>query len=73
MKKIKVCKRCSNLDVDKIKIYGKELNYKVKVGCIGKCSRSCPELTDKFVGRLDKQFIICDSQEEFLKQMYELK
>lgn len=65
MKKIKVCKRCSGHDIKELKKFSKQQNIKLKVGCIGKCRHNHPELTDKFIGLEDGNFVICDSKEEF--------
>ncbi len=69
MKKVKVCKHCSNFDVNEIKAYSEDVNCKLKFGCVGKCQRKCPELSDKYFGLIDNELLICSSKEDFFKQM----
>ncbi len=66
-KRIEVCAYCSGFDVKELK--GK---VKVKTGCIGKCSKKCPELAGKVYGFLNGEFIVCDTKEEFFAKMDEL-
>ncbi len=67
MKKIKVevCKRCSNFDMKELKESSREMNYKLKTGCIAKCKKKHPELSERYFGLINGQFISCDSKEEF--------
>jgi len=69
MKKVKVCKHCSNFDVKEIKAYAKDVDCKLKFGCLGKCRKKCPELEDKCFGLIDSELIVCDSKEAFFKKM----
>lgn len=69
MKKVKVCKHCSNFDINEIKAYAKGVDCKVKLDCIGKCSKKYPELKDKYFGLIDKKLIISDTKEDFFRQM----
>ena len=63
-KKIEVCEYCSGLDVAEIK-----KKVKVKIGCIGKCSKKCPELCGKVYGFLNGEFTVCDTKEEFFAKI----
>ncbi len=69
MKKVKVCKHCSNFNKDEIKGYAKEGNCKLEFGCVSRCKKKYPELRDKFFGRIDGTMTICDSKEDFFRQM----
>ena len=69
MKQIKVCKKCSGVDVKELKIYAKSIDCKVKIGCIGKCGRKHPELSGKVHGLLDGVPIVCDTKEEFFEKI----
>ncbi len=66
-KKIEVCENCSGLDIKELK-----KKEKVKVGCIGKCSKKCPELKGKVYGFLNSEFTVCDTKEEFLNKIEEM-
>lgn len=69
MKKIKVCKRCSNFNKEEIEIYAKEIGCNLEFGCVSRCKKKYPELRDKFFGRIDGKIAICDSKEDFFRQM----
>jgi uncharacterized protein YdeI (YjbR/CyaY-like superfamily) len=67
-RKVEVCEYCSGFDV-------KELKGKVKasVGCMGKCSKKCPELQGKIYGYLNGAFVVCDTKEDFLQRIDQLE
>ena len=69
MKKVKVCKECSNFKKKEIKSYAEEIGCKLKFDCIGKCTKKCPELVDKYFGKIDGKLVVCSSKEEFFEQM----
>lgn len=69
MKQLKVCKKCSGLDVKELKSFAKDTNCKIRIGCIGKCARKCPELSGKVHGLLDGVHVVCDTKEEFFKKI----
>lgn len=69
MKQVKVCKKCSGLDVKELKSDAKGLDCKIKIGCIGKCARKCPEFSGKVHGVLDGVHIVCDTKEAFLEKI----
>lgn len=62
--KVEVCANCSGFDVSELK--GK---VKAKVGCIGKCSRKNPGLSDKVYGFLNGEFAVCDTKEAFFEKI----
>lgn len=66
-KKVEVCEYCSGFDV-------KELKGKVKasIGCMGKCSKKCPELKGKIYGYLNGVFVVCETKEAFLDRIDQL-
>ncbi len=69
MKKVKVCKRCSNFNKDEIAAYAKENNCHLDFGCMSRCKKKYPELREKFFGRINGNLTICDSKEDFFCQM----
>lgn len=66
-KKIKVCKHCSGFDVKELKDFVPEKDY--KVGCISKCARKHPELSNKVLGSLNGTVVVCDTKEEFFAEI----
>lgn len=58
---IKVCPYCSNVDVNKLKEIAGEEN--VKTGCIG----ACRSFSKEAVGKIDKELVIKQNEEEFFK------
>jgi hypothetical protein len=58
---IRVCPYCSNIDVNKLKEIAGEEN--VKTGCIGVCRSFSKEA----VGRIDKELVIKQNEEEFFQ------
>ena len=68
MRKVKVCKRCSNFDIKEIKKYAKEVNCKLKFGCLSKCRSKHIEFKDKYFGIINDKLYIYSSKEEFFKQ-----
>lgn len=66
-KKIKVCKYCSGFDVKELKGFVPAKDY--KVGCLGKCARKCPELSNKVFGLLNEKLVVCDTKEDFFAQI----
>ncbi|TCL60929.1 hypothetical protein EDD76_10126 [Kineothrix alysoides] len=69
MKKVKVCKHCSNFDTKEIKEQAENMNCKLKFDCIGKCRKKCPELKDKYYGKIDGKLVVCSSKKEFFEMM----
>lgn len=67
MKKIKVCKYCSNFSLKEIKAYAKNMNFELKFGCLTKCKKKYPEFSDKYLGMIDNELFICASKEAFFK------
>jgi coenzyme F420-reducing hydrogenase gamma subunit len=70
VKKVKVCKKCSNFDVTELK--GKVKTKDYTTGCIGRCSAKCPELAGKVYGFLNGEFVACESKEEFFTKIAEI-
>lgn len=62
--RIEVCAHCSGVDIQAIKAKGD-----VKIGCIGKCSKKCPELAGKVYGFLNGAFCVADSQQAFFEKV----
>jgi len=58
---IRVCPYCSNVDVNKLKEIAGEEN--VKTGCIG----ACRSFSKEAVGKIDKELVIKQSEEEFFE------
>lgn len=67
--KIRICKKCSGLDIDQLKNeYGEE---SVSKGCIGKCRHRSPELRGTFYGYINNEFEIALSERDFLRKISE--
>lgn len=66
-KKVRVCKKCSGLDVAELK--GKVKTKDYSTGCIGKCAGKNPELEGKVFGFLNGEFTVCDTKEEFFEKI----
>ena len=65
-REIKVCKRCSALDIAAVENAAKQHGYTLKTGCIGQCCRDASK--DKaYIAKVAGKVISKDSQEEFLK------
>lgn len=61
-KSVRVCRRCSNVDIDKLKkIIGEE---NVKVGCVGACRKD----KNQFFGKINGVYTITKTEEEFLDE-----
>jgi hypothetical protein len=63
VKLIKVCKKCSGLDVNELKAKLSPHDY--SIGCIHKCSRKHPELKGKVVGLYKGELVVCETRKEF--------
>lgn len=59
---VKVCKCCSNIQIDVLKEAGIE---DLEVGCIDYCGAH-PE---KVYGLIDNELIVCDSEDEFMRKV----
>ena len=66
--KIEVCSYCSGFDVNELKN-----KVKVKIGCIGKCSKHNPDLNGKVYGFLNGVFTVCNTKEEFFEKIDKLE
>lgn len=66
--KIEVCSYCSGFDVNELKN-----KVKVKIGCIGKCSKHNSDLNGKVYGFLNGVFTVCDTKEEFFEKIDKLE
>lgn len=67
---VKVCARCSNVDVARLKACAKQEGLKVKVGCIGKCRQNHPELSGLSFGLVDGKFVTCPDEDAFIKGLH---
>ncbi|MDR1531108.1 MAG: hypothetical protein LBS62_02805 [Clostridiales bacterium] len=65
-KKIKICKKCSGLDVKELKEALDPKDY--SLGCIQKCLSKNAELGGKIFGMINGNFVVCDTKEEFLAE-----
>ncbi|NLB90874.1 MAG: hypothetical protein GX786_06625 [Clostridiales bacterium] len=68
-KKVRICKKCSGLDVEKLKEHLSQDAF--SYGCIGKCLHRCPELQGTCYGYIDQQFEIFLTEEAFLEKVDE--
>ncbi len=71
MKKVKVCEKCSGLDVKALKKDIKALGGEVKIGCFGKCNKKHPECAGKVHGKIDGEHVVCATEAEFRAQIKE--
>lgn len=69
MEKIKVCGKCSGIDIDRLRKHLKHTDCKIKVGCIGHCRNDKKELKNKVYAIVDKDLIVCDSEDEFFSKL----
>lgn len=63
---VKVCGRCSNVDMVRLKAYGRQEGFKVKVGCIGRCRQNHPELAGLSFGLVDGAFVARPDDDAFI-------
>ena len=63
---VKVCGRCSNVDVARLKACGRQEGLRVRVGCIGRCRRNHPELVGLSFGLVDGAFVACPDEDAFI-------
>lgn len=65
--KIRICKKCSGLDVGRLKEkYGDQT---VSKGCIGKCLHRSPELRGTCYGYINHQFEITLNEKDFMTKI----
>ncbi len=69
MKKVKVCKRCTDFDPKELKAHAKEAGCSLKFGCIGTCKKKHSAPKTAYFGLIDKHLVVCDSPKEFFKEM----
>lgn len=61
-KSVRVCQRCSNLNIDKLKrIVGSD---NVKIGCVSACRKD----KTQFFGRINGVYTITKTEEEFFDE-----
>lgn len=63
---VKVCRRCSNVDVERLKACGRQEGFRVKVGCIGRCRQNHPELAGLSFGLVDGVLVACPDEDAFV-------
>ncbi|QOY61033.1 hypothetical protein [Thermophilibacter immobilis] len=64
---IKVCKRCSNVDVDELKAQGRSAGVRVKIGCVHGCASSHSELRGSAFGLVDGELLVRPTQIELIQ------
>lgn len=69
IEKIKVCGKCSGIDIDRLREELKNSDCKIKVGCIGHCRKDKKELKNKAYAIVDKELVVCDSEELFFSKL----
>lgn len=62
-KKIKICKKCSGLDIKELK--GRLDSKDYGFGCLQKCLRKNAELEGTVFGLINGEFVVCNTKEEF--------
>lgn len=64
--KVKVCKKCSNLDINKLEELSEEYGFKLKTGCLGHCKKN---QKDYSFGEIKSKFLKVKDQDEFIKKL----
>lgn len=67
--KVKVCKKCSNVDIDKLDKLEKlsdEYGFKLKTGCLGHCKKG---QKDASFGEIKSKFVKVKDSDEFIKKV----
>ncbi len=64
--KVKVCKKCSNVDIDKLEKLSDEYGFKLKTGCIGHCKKG---QKDQSFGEIKSKFVKVKDSDEFMKKV----
>lgn len=64
--KVKVCKKCSKLDIDKLEDLSEKYSFKLKKICLGHCKE---KKKDYFFGKIKSKFIKVKNQDEFFKKL----
>ena len=64
--KVKVCKKCSNVDIKKLEKLCDKHDLKFKEGCISKCDKGQKKSS---FGYIDDKFIKVDDEDEFIKKV----
>ena len=72
VEKVRVCKKCSGLDIKELKTQMDDTDVKLKVGCFGECKGKHPELKGKSYGLLDGELFVCDKEKEFLNLPFKM-
>lgn len=67
--KVKVCKKCSKIDVDALENYLEDTDVKLKVKCVGDCKL---KKLDKCFGKVAGSMVIFDTQDEFFEHISEM-
>lgn len=74
MKKVKVCEKCSGLDVKAVKKHAAKLGIEIKIGCFGQCNNKHPEYAGKVHGKINGEHVVCETDNEFcmkIRQVYD--
>lgn len=64
--KVKVCKKCSNVDIEKLEKLSDEYGFKLKTGCIGHCKKG---QKDSSFGEIKSKFVKVKDSDEFMKKV----
>lgn len=60
--KVKVCKKCSGIDIDALESFLTDKDVKLKCKCLGKCSL---RKFGKPFGKVAGEIVVLDTQDEF--------
>lgn len=66
--KVKVCKKCSGIDVDKLESFLADKDVKLKVKCVGDCKL---RKLNKYFGTVAGNMLIFDTEDEFFQNIEE--
>ncbi len=67
--KVKVCEKCSGLDIKALKKEVKALDGEIKIGCFGECNKKHPEYAGKVHGKIHGEHVVCDTETEFREKV----
>lgn len=65
---IRVCRKCSGVNIESINRFAERSGYHVKVGCVGHCQNKQKGNSEVFV-RLNKELIVAENESSLLEKM----
>ncbi|MDO5096866.1 MAG: hypothetical protein Q4D65_09905 [Peptostreptococcaceae bacterium] len=65
---IRVCRKCSGVNIESINHFAEQNGYFVKVGCVGHCQNNRKDNSEVFVRR-NKELIVAENESSLLEKM----